>query len=221
MDDDLFAAVDRYVAALFIGEDAALDAAVADSESAGLPAIQVSPVQGRLLHVLARLARARRILEIGTLGGYSTIWLARTLPTDGQLITLEYEPRHAEVARANLVRAGLAERVEVRVGRALDTLAALAAEGTAPFDMVFIDADKDTYLEYLEWALRLTRSGSLIVADNVVRRGIIPVTGEDPARAQAVQRFNAALAADPRVTATILPLVGSKGFDGMALAVVR
>ena len=221
MDRDLFATVDRYVEGLFIGKDAVLDAAVADSQSAGLPAIQVSAVQGRMLHLLAVLVRARRILEIGTLGGYSTIWLARALPEDGRLISLEYEPRHAEVARGNLVRAGLAGRVEVRVGRALDTLAAIATAGSEPFDMVFIDADKDSYLEYLQWALRLTRSGSLIVADNVVRRGVIPVAGEGEARALAVQRFNAALAAEPRVTATILPLAGSKGFDGMALAVVR
>ena len=221
MDRDLFATVDRYVEGLFIGTDAALEAAVADSQAAGLPAIQVSPVQGCLLHLLALLVRARRILEIGTLGGYSTIWLARALPDDGHLISLESQPRHAEVARANIARAGLAERVEIRIGRALDTLAALAATGPAPFDMVFIDADKDAYLDYLQWALRLTRSGSLIVADNVVRRGVIPVAGEDGARALGIQRFNAALAAEPRVTATILPLVGSKGFDGMALAVVR
>jgi len=221
VDRDLFATVDRYVEGLFIGTDAALEAAVADSQAAGLPAIQVSAVQGRLLHLLALLVRARRILEIGTLGGYSTIWLARALPEDGRLISLEYEPRYAEVARANIVRAGLAERVEIRIGRGLETLAALAGEGAAPFDMVFIDADKDAYLEYLQWALRLTRSGSLIVADNVVRRGVIPVAGEDGARALGIQRFNAALAAEPRVTATILPLAGSKGFDGMALAVVH
>jgi caffeoyl-CoA O-methyltransferase len=221
VDHDLFASVDRYVEGLFIAKDTALEAALADSQSAGLPAIQVSPVQGRLLHLLALLVRARRILEIGTLGGYSTIWLARALPDDGHLISLESQPRHAEVARANIARAGLTERVEVRVGRALDTLAALAAETAGPFDMVFIDADKDSYFEYLQWALRLTRSGSLIVADNVVRRGVIPVAGEDEARALGVQRFNAALAAEQRVTATILPLAGSKGFDGMALAVVR
>jgi predicted O-methyltransferase YrrM len=221
VDQDLFATVDHYIEGLFIGSDAALEAAVAASHSAGLPAIQVSPVQGRLLHVLALLARARRILEIGTLGGYSTIWLARALPDDGRLVSLEYSPRHADVARANLARAGLADRVDVRVGRALDTLAALEALGEGPFDMVFIDADKDSYFEYLQWALRLTRAGSLIVADNVVRRGVIPVVGEEPARALAVQHFNAALAAEPRVAATILPLAGSKGFDGMALAVVR
>jgi predicted O-methyltransferase YrrM len=206
MDDNVFATVDRYVEELLIGEDAALTAALADARAAGLPGIQVSPVQGRLLHVLAVLVRARRILEIGTLGGYSTIWLARALPDDGRLISLESQARHAEVARANIARAGLASRVEIRIGRALDTLAALVAAGTEPFDMVFIDADKDAYLEYLQSALRL---------------GVIPVAGEDAARARGVQRFNAALAAEPRVTATILPLAGSKGFDGMALAVVR
>jgi len=221
VDHDQFATVDHYVEGLFIGKDAALEAAVADSQAAGLPAIQVSPVQGRLLHVLALLVRARRILEIGTLGGYSTIWLARALPEDGRLISLEYEPRHADVARINLARAGLTDRVEVRVGRALDALPALVSQGAEPFDMVFIDADKDAYFDYLQWTLRLTRPGSLIVADNVVRRGVIPVTGEDPARGLAVQHFNAALAAEARVAATIVPLAGSKGFDGMALAVVR
>ncbi len=221
MDDERFAAVDRYVEDLFMGEDAALDAALDDSRTAGLPGIQVSPVQGRLLYLLAVLTGARRILEIGTLGGYSTIWLGRALRADGRLTTLECEPRHAEVARANLARAGLAERVEVRVGPALETLPLLAAEGAGPFDLVFIDADKGAYLEYLEWALRLTRAGSLIVADNVVRRGVIPVAGEDETRTRAIQRFNAALATDSRLTATILPLAGRKGFDGMALAVVR
>jgi predicted O-methyltransferase YrrM len=221
VEQDLFATVDHYVEGLFIGKDAALEAAVAASQSAGLPAIQVSPVQGRLLHLLALLVRARRILEIGTLGGYSTIWLARALPDDGRLISLEYAPNHAVVARSNLARAGLAERVEVRVGRALDTLATLVAQAEGPFDMVFIDADKDSYFEYLQWTLRLTHPGSLIVADNVVRRGVIPVAGEEPARALAVQHFNAALAAETRVAATIVPLAGSKGFDGMALAVVR
>jgi len=219
--NDVFAAVDRYIEDLFIGKDAVLDAAVADSHSGGLPPMQVSPVQGRLLHLLARLARARRILEMGTLGGYSTIWLARALPEDGRLISLEYDPHHAAVALANIARAGLSARVEVRVGRALESLAQLAGEHPEPFDLVFIDADKDTYPEYFDWALRLTHPGSLILADNVVRRAVIPVPGEGEDRARAVQRFNAALAADPRVIATILPLAGSKGFDGMALAVVR
>lgn len=221
MDNEMFARIDRYVEQLFIEPDPALEAVVDDSRAAGLPEIQVSPVQGRLLHVLAVLAKARRILEIGTLGGYSTIWLARALPEDGRLISLESEPRHAAVARANLARAGLAARVEIRVGRALESLATLATEGDASFDMVFIDADKDTYPEYLDWALRLTHPGSLIVADNVVRRSAIPVAGEGESRALGIQRFNAALAVEPRVTATILPMAGRKGFDGMALAVVR
>ncbi len=221
VNDDRFAVADRYIEELFIGPDAALDAAMAESAAAGLPTIHVSPVQGSLLHLLALLVDARHILEIGTLGGYSAIWLARALPDDGRLISLEHDPHHAAVARANLARAGLAERVEVRVGRAADSLAALAAAGGPPFDLVFIDADKESYPEYLARALDLTRSGGLIIADNVLRRSAISVAEASDAAAQGIQRFNALLAAEPRVTAAILPTAGSKGFDGLALARVR
>jgi caffeoyl-CoA O-methyltransferase len=219
--DDVWAAVDHHLEGLFDAPDHALDAALARSDDAGLPAIAVSPLHGRLLHVLALARGARRILEIGTLGGYSTIWLARALPPGGRLVTLEHEPEHAKVARANVDAAGLADVVDIRVGEALDTLAALDRQGVEPFDLVFIDADKPPYVEYLQAGLRLSASGTLIVADNVVRGGaIVDAEPDDPAVA-GVQRFNAALAAEPRVTATIIQVVGIKGHDGIALAVVQ
>ncbi|MEP0841262.1 MAG: O-methyltransferase, partial [Phycisphaerae bacterium] len=173
MNQDQWTAVDRYFNELLVRPEPALDAALAESAAAGLPAISVSPPQGKLLWLIARAQGARRILEIGTLGGYSTIWLARALPEGGRLITLEADPRHAEVAKANLARAGLNGVVEVRLGRALDTLPRLAAEGCGPFDLIFIDADKPGYCDYLDWSLRLSRTGSVIVADNVVRKGAV------------------------------------------------
>jgi caffeoyl-CoA O-methyltransferase len=217
--DTSYAAVDSYIDALFGPADPVLVSAQERAVAAGLPDISVSPSQGRLLHVLARACAARSVLEIGTLGGYSTIWLARALPPDGRLISLEYEQRHAEIAGRNVADAGLADRVEIRVGRALDTLAELEAEGAGPFDMVFIDADKPPYTEYFQAAVRLGRPGTLIVADNVVRDGRVATASDDPSVA-GVQRFNAALARDPRVTATVVQQVGTKGHDGMALAVV-
>jgi predicted O-methyltransferase YrrM len=217
---ELWEDVDRYFTDLLIPPDPALDAALEASDAAGLPSINVSPTQGRLLHLLARAMGARRILEIGTLGGYSTIWLARALSTEGRLVTLEAEPRHAEVARANIARAGLADLVDLRVGPALETLPQLAAEGAAPFDLYFIDADKPSYAAYLSWALRLSRPGSLIIADNVVRDGdVIDPRSSDP-MVTGVRRFNAALAAEPRLRATAIQTVGSKGYDGLALALV-
>ncbi|MEN9936239.1 MAG: hypothetical protein RLZZ387_2818 [Chloroflexota bacterium] len=220
MTADRYAAFDDYIHALFVPPDPELEEALRASDAAGLPAISVAPHEGKLLSILARLAGARRILEIGTLGGYSTIWLARGLAPGGRLVTLEAEPRHAEVARANIARAGLAEVVEVRVGRATDTLPQLVAEGLEPFDMVFIDADKPGYADYLTWALRLTRPGSLIVADNVVRDGAVADPGTRDESARGARRFNELLAAEPRVTATIIQTVGAKGYDGMAVAVV-
>jgi predicted O-methyltransferase YrrM len=221
MSQDQWSAVDDYITTLFQPADAALEAALRDSDAAGLPAIAVSPPQGRLLNLLARAVGARRILEIGTLGGYSAIWLARALPPGGQLLTLEYSPLHAEVARANLARAGLADRVEVRVGRAAESLAALVAAGAEPFDFIFIDADKMGYVEYLKWSLRLSRPGTLIVADNVVRDGRVLDTGDADDNVRGVRQFNEALAAEPRVSATILQTVGSKGYDGLAIAIVK
>jgi predicted O-methyltransferase YrrM len=220
MADDRWYEIDRYFADLLVPPDAALDAAVAAGAAAGLPPHGVSPAQGKFLHLLARIRGARRILEIGTLAGYSTIWLARALPAGGRLITLEADPRRAEVARANLARAGLDGVVEVRVGRALDTLPRLAAEGQGPFDLVFVDADKANNPGYLEWALELSRPGTVIVADNVVREGaVIDAANADPS-VQGIRRFNELLAAEPRVSATAIQTVGSKGYDGFAIALV-
>jgi caffeoyl-CoA O-methyltransferase len=221
VEQNLFAAVDAYIDGLFVPGDPALEGALRAAAEAGLPEIHVSPAQGKLLYLLARLCGARRILEIGTLAGYSAIWLARALPEGGRLVSLEFSPQHAGVARANLERAGLAARCEVIVGPALESLAALASRGEAPFDMIFIDADKPGYTAYLDWAVRLARPGSLLVADNVVREG--RVLSPDPADASAIgaRDFNAALAADPRVEAVVVQLVGAKGHDGVALAVVR
>jgi len=213
-------AVDEYITGLF-PSDPALEMVLQATRAAGMPQINVSPVQGRLLHVLALTRGARTILEIGTLAGYSAIWMARALPADGKLITLESDPKHAEVARANIARAGLADRIEVRLGVALDVLPQLAAEGKGPFDLIFIDADKTNLTTYFEWAVRLARPGSLIIADNVIRHGDVLDDSSADAGLQGVRRFNEALAADRRVTATIVQMVGIKGYDGMALAVVR
>lgn len=212
--------VDDYFNGLLLGADEALDAAVAASEEAGLPAIQVAANQGKLLQMLTRLQGARTVLEIGTLGGYSTIWLARVLPEGGRVVTLEADPAYAEVARANIARAGLAHVVDVRVGPALDTLPELAAEGQGPFDVVFIDADKPSNPEYLAWSLKLTRPGSLIIADNVVRDGEVVDAGSDDPKVRGVRRFTELVAAEPTLTATALQTVGAKGYDGLLLALV-
>src|SRR5688500_9622718 len=210
MPQEQWTAVDRYFADLLAPSDPALDAALAASADAGLPAINVSPHLGKLLHLLARVHGARTILEIGTLGGYSTIWLARALPAGGRLVTLEADPEHAEVARANIARAGLTEVVEIRLGRALETLPRLAAEDRGPFDLIFVDADKPSNAEYFAWALKLSRPGSLIVVDNVVRNGaVVDAASTDPS-VQGVRRLNEAIAAEPRVTATAIQTVGSK-----------
>jgi len=218
MSQEQWAAVDRYITDLFIPSDPALDAALADSDAAGLPSIHVSPVQGKLLQLLARLQGARNILEIGTLGGYSTIWLARALPPGGRLITLEASPKHAEVARANIARAGLAEIVDLHLGKALDTLPQIADKG--PFDLIFIDADKPGYPDYLPWALKLSRPGSLIIADNVVRKGGVADSANPDPNVQGVRRFSELLAGEPRLDSTVLQTVGSKGYDGFAVSLV-
>lgn len=214
-------AVDDYLTDLLAPADPALTSALADGAAAGLPAIEVTPVQGKLLHLLARIQGARRILEIGTLGGYSTIWLARALPEGGRLVTLEIDAKHAAVARANVARAGLSEVVEVRVGRALDSLAQLLAEGAGPFDLVFIDADKPSNAEYLAAALELARPGAVIIVDNVVRDGQIVDAGSQDPRVQGSRRFLEALAVEPRLEATAVQTVGAKGYDGFALARVK
>jgi predicted O-methyltransferase YrrM len=212
--------VDRYLIDLFVPSDPALDATLKASAKAGLPAISVTPNQGKLLHILARAQNAKKILEIGTLGGYSTIWLARALPKDGHLVTLEADPKHAEVARANIAHVGLDKIVELRVGKAQETLPLLLADKTGPFDLIFIDADKPGYPLYLEWSLKLSHNGTLIIADNVVREGkVINPSSRDP-NVQGTRKFNKLLATDTRLTATAIQMVGSKGWDGFAIALV-
>ena len=213
-------AIDDYFSQSLLPHDPVLGAALAASAAAGLPPIQVSACQGRLLHILARLQGARRILEIGTLGGYSTIWLARALPPGGRLVALEIDERHARVAATNLKRANLLNLVDLRIGPALEVLPKLAAEGEGPFDLIFIDADKPNTPEYFLWALKLSRRGSLIVVDNVIRKGaLLDRDSSDPA-VQGMRRFIELLGRESRVTATVIQTVGNKGYDGFALAVV-
>lgn len=213
--------VDDYYAKAFGASDPVIAKVLAASKKAGLPDIQVSPLQGRLLMLLAASMGARRILEVGTLGGYSTIWMARALPQDGLLITLEYEKLHAEVASRNIAMAGLAEKVQVRQGAGADSMAALVKEKAAPFDFVFIDADKSGYPQYLEWALKLTRPGSLIVADNMVRGGKVADAKSRDESVQGVRKFNALVAKTSRLEATAVQTVGTKGYDGFVLARVK
>jgi predicted O-methyltransferase YrrM len=220
MDNELWTAVDEHLVATLLPADDVLEATLADSAAGGLPEIQVAANQGKLLQLLVRISGARRVLEVGTLGGYSTIWLARGLPPDGTLVSLEVQLRHAGVARANLERAGFGSRVDVRVGPAADTLATMVAEGTEPFDLVFIDADKGGYPTYLARALELSHPGTVIVADNVVRGGAVIDTETTDPNALGVQAFLAAVAAEPRLDGTAVQTVGSKGHDGFALVVV-
>jgi len=220
MNPEQWAAVDGFINCTSIAVDPVLDAALAASSAAGLPAIAVSPPQGKFLNLIARMQQARRILEIGTLGGYSTIWLARALPEDGRLVTLELDPKHAEVARANFVRAGLSQRIDLRVGPAIDALPQLAAEGREPFDFIFIDADKASIPDYFAWALKLSRRGAVIIVDNVVRKGaVVDAASSDPS-VLGVRRFMESLATNSRVSATTIQTVGSKGYDGFTLALV-
>ncbi|CAM5562039.1 MULTISPECIES: O-methyltransferase [Streptomyces] len=210
--------VDAYFSARLCPDDEPLRAALRDSEAAGLPQISVTAPQGKFLRLLAEIQGARTILEIGTLGGYSTIWLARALPEDGRLISLEYSPKHAEIATRNVARAGLEKIVEVRVGAALESLPQLADENPPPFDLVFIDADKANNAHYVEWALRLTRAGSLIIVDNVVRGGRIADAGSDAPDVQGTRAAVELIAAHPRLSGTAIQTVGPKGYDGFALA---
>lgn len=216
-----WAEVDEYLAQTLLPEDETLELVLDENQAAGLPAIDVSPLQGRLLSLLVRISGARRVLEIGTLGGYSTIHLARALPEGGRVVTLEREPRHAEVARRNLDRAGFGAVVDVRVGAALDTLPELVEQGAGPFDLVFIDADKPNNPHYLEWALKLTRPGSLVVGDNVVRGGRVAREEDADPVVTGTREFLTALGEDPRLEVTALQTVGAKGWDGFTLAVVR
>ena len=221
MDQKLFEDVDRYISGLFNEPDDALTAAKKSHKLENIPTINVSPNLGKFLNLLAKLSKAKKILEVGTLAGYSTIWMAKALPEDGKLISLEIDPHHAAVARKNIDRAGLSSKVEVREGKAIELLPRLVEENAGPFDMIFIDADKPPYTEYFEWALKLSRSGTLIIADNVIRDGKVLDPNHDDPMVQGAQRFNKALAANKRVTATILQNIGVKEYDGMAIAIVE
>jgi predicted O-methyltransferase YrrM len=224
MTDDMgerWGAVDGYIRNHLLGPDPQLDAALAANSAGGLPAIDVSPPQGKMLHLLARIAGAKRVLEVGTLGGYSTIWLARALPDDGRLISLEVSPHHADVARTNIANAGLADKVEIRVGPALETLAGMQAAKEGPFDLVFLDADKENNANYVQAALTLTRPGSVIIVDNVVREGgILDANNSDP-MIVGTRRLYEMLASEPRLSATAVQTVGSKHWDGFVLALVE
>jgi caffeoyl-CoA O-methyltransferase len=219
MDKKLFESVDKYISNLF-PQDEALHAAEQSHKLENIPLINVSPNLGKLLHLFAKLTNAKKILEVGTLAGYSTIWMARALPENGKLVTLEIDPHHAEVARRNIDRAGLSN-VEIRVGKAIDLLPQLVDEKAGPFDMIFIDADKPPYAEYFEWALKLSRPGTLIIADNVIRDGKVLNPNHEDSMVKGAQRFNEALAANEKVSATILQTIGVKEYDGMAIAIVN
>ncbi len=217
---ELWTNVDRYFGDLLAPEDAHFKAIHEANKSAGLPSIDVPPLLGKFLDLMVRISGAKRVLEIGTLGGYSTLWLARALPADGCVVTLEIDPRHAETARANLAGAGVMDRVEIRVGKARDTLRELHESGGAPFDLIFLDADKRSLPDYLEWSLKLSRPGTVIITDNVVRDGkVIDPDHSDP-DVQGVQRLTEMMAAEPRLCATAIPTVGARGFDGFSMAVV-
>jgi len=220
MSHELWTEVERYITDQLVHPEEALDFALRSSAAGGLPEINVSPTQGKLLQLLVRIQGSRRILEIGTLGGYSAIWMARALPPSGRLITLEVNAKHAEVARTNIERAGLSRVIDIRLGRALDTLPQIEAGGAAPFDLIFIDADKPSNPDYFQWAMRLSRRGSLIIVDNVVRNGgVIDATSGD-ANIQGVRRLNELIASETRVTTTAIQTVGSKGYDGFSISLV-
>ncbi|MDY0882724.1 O-methyltransferase [Dongia soli] len=221
MTQDLFNKVDHYIDSLFVPDDSILTDVLDSTRNADMPQIQVSASQGKFLYLLAKLINAKRILELGTLAGYSSIWMARALSAEGRLLTLEYSEKHAKVARSNLQRAGLEDRVEVMVGPALETLPQLAARGEAPFDMVFIDADKNNYPAYLDLVVKLTRPGGLVLADNVVRAGSVLAPDKGDTAAEGARLFNEKLANHPRLEAVVLQLVGEKGHDGLAIARVK
>lgn len=220
MSKETWAAVEHYYGGILAPDDAALEHALQSSEAAGMPRIQVSALQGKLLYLLARMVSARNILEIGTLGGYSTIWMARALPDDGRLITLEANEKHAEVARENFARAGVAGQIELRLGKAQETLPQIAAEGRGPFDLIFIDANRSSLPEYFAWSLRLARRGSVIVVDNVVREGAVLNVESSDADIQGIRQFAEMAAAEKRVSSTVIQTVGSKNYDGFAILLV-
>jgi predicted O-methyltransferase YrrM len=220
MAQEIWTAVDRYFGDLLVQEDAALQSAVSQSAAAGLPPIQVSSVQGKFLYLTARMMGARKILEIGTLGGYSTIWLAKALPEGGRVVTLEISPKHAEVARHNWEHAGVGEKIELRLGKALELLPGLTSDGQGPFDLIFIDANKSNMPEYFEWSLKLARPGTVIIADNVVRDGAVLDANTGDEDVQGVRRFAEMVGKEKRVSATVLQTVGGKGYDGFAILLV-
>lgn len=220
MTQELWTAVDDYIESSMGLSDGTMTGTIAANAEGGLPSIDVTASQGKLLHLLVRLMGAKRVLEIGTLGGYSTIWLARALPADGHVITLEFDPKHAAVARHNVERAGFASVVDIRVGKALDSLSVIQEEGVEPFDMIFIDADKTNNPSYFEWALRLSRRGSLIIVDNVVREGGLADDASDDPAILASRAVIEMMGSDPRVEATVMQTVGKKGYDGFAIALV-
>lgn len=221
MNQQLFESVDHYISQLFRDEDECLKETAQSIIDSGIPQISISPNQGKFLQILAMLCNAKRILEIGTLGGYSTIWMARALPEHGKLITLEIDKKHAEVARQNFNNCGLASKIDIRLGKAINILPQLQEEGVGPFDMIFIDADKPPYTEYFQWALKLSRPGTLIIADNVIREGKVLLEESPDEMAAGVKRFNDFLSQCPGVTATIFQTVGTKEHDGMAIAIVK
>jgi predicted O-methyltransferase YrrM len=220
MTKEIWTTVENYICGELVPSDPALEAALSSAEAAGMPTINVSPNFGKVLHILARTVSARNILEVGTLAGYSTIWLARALQPGGRLITLEFDPKHAEIARANLGRAGLSDIVEVRLGKALETLPKLAAEKRGPFDLIFIDADKASNADYFQWALKLARIGSLIIVDNVVRDGQVADAKSTDPNILGVRRLNDLLSKETRATSSAIQTVGSKGYDGFSLSIV-
>jgi predicted O-methyltransferase YrrM len=221
MDQNLWTSVDQYITDNLVHPDQALDEAVKSNSTSGLPAIDVAPNQGKLLYLLARIQGATRILEVGTLGGYSTIWMARALPPTGRLVTLELDPKHAAVAAANIERAGLSSLVDLRVGPALESLARLHADKPTPFDLIFLDADKPNNPAYLEWAIQLSRPGTIIIGDNVIRDGAILDPNDPDPRVTGTRTFLERLGSHPRLEATALQTVGSKGYDGFAIAIVK
>jgi predicted O-methyltransferase YrrM len=221
MNTSVFEQVDHYIANLFAPEDDALASVITSLEQAGMPQISISPSQGKFLQVLATLCQAKNILELGTLGGYSTIWLARSVPDDGKVVTVELETAYAEVARKNFQQAGVSDKIEIRVGPAMDVLTQMIASQEGPFDLIFIDADKPPYTEYFQLALHLARPGALIICDNVIREGGVLDENHPDERVQGVRRFNRMLSENNQVTATVMATVGVKEYDGMAIAVVK
>jgi predicted O-methyltransferase YrrM len=221
MTEEVWTTVERYISDMLVRPDRALDAALAASDAADLPAISVSPNQGKLLQMLAVMVGAKRILEIGTLGGYSTIWMARALPPGGRLVTLEADRKHAELARRNIDAAGIGSLVDIEIGTALETLPRIAAAARDPFDLIFIDADKTNTVPYFDWALKLSRPGTVVVVDNVVRKGAVTDAASSDRDVQGMRRFYERAAHEPRVVATAIQTVGSKGYDGFAIAIVK